>query len=140
MFFKSETEQLNSKTKWRRERDSNPRYPVRVYTLSRRAPSTTRPPLHCVTMQGRGEALPAGGERLPPSAALPFSFVQSMLRWPFGSIPTFRIASDRPFHCDDLPAMGVKCSFPSTCRRKRRFRGRALYNQHSVVCLNKNNY
>ncbi len=29
---------------WRRERDSNPRY-VTVYTLSRRAPSTTRTPL-----------------------------------------------------------------------------------------------
>jgi hypothetical protein len=29
---------------WRRERDSNPRY-VAVYTLSRRAPSTTRTPL-----------------------------------------------------------------------------------------------
>jgi hypothetical protein len=30
---------------WRRERDSNPRYAFDVYTLSRRAPSTTRPPL-----------------------------------------------------------------------------------------------
>ena len=29
----------------RRGRDSNPRYPFGVYTLSRRAPSTTRPPL-----------------------------------------------------------------------------------------------
>ena len=29
---------------WRRERDSNPRY-VAVYTISSRAPSTTRPPL-----------------------------------------------------------------------------------------------
>ena len=28
-----------------RGRDSNPRYPFEVYTLSRRAPSTTRPPL-----------------------------------------------------------------------------------------------
>jgi hypothetical protein len=27
---------------WRRERDSNPRYAIHVYTLSRRAPSTTR--------------------------------------------------------------------------------------------------
>src|SRR5690606_12572190 len=31
---------------WRRERDSNPRYGVTVHTLSRRAPSTTRSPLH----------------------------------------------------------------------------------------------
>ncbi len=30
---------------WRRGRDSNPRYGVTVYTLSRRAPSTARPPL-----------------------------------------------------------------------------------------------
>ncbi len=29
-----------------RGRDSNPRYPFGVYTLSRRAPSTTRPPLY----------------------------------------------------------------------------------------------
>ena len=31
--------------KWRSGRDSNPRYGFAVYTLSRRAPSTTRPPL-----------------------------------------------------------------------------------------------
>jgi hypothetical protein len=30
---------------WRRGRDSNPRYAFGVYTLSRRAPSTARPPL-----------------------------------------------------------------------------------------------
>ena len=30
---------------WRRERDLNPRYPFGVYTLSRGAPSTTRPSL-----------------------------------------------------------------------------------------------
>jgi hypothetical protein len=30
----------------RRLRDSNPRYPLEVYTLSRRAPSTTRTSLH----------------------------------------------------------------------------------------------
>ena len=31
--------------RWRRERDSNPRYAFDVYTLSRRAPSTARPSL-----------------------------------------------------------------------------------------------
>ena len=31
--------------KWRRGRDSNPRYAINVYTLSRRALSTTQPPL-----------------------------------------------------------------------------------------------
>ena len=32
-------------TDWRRGRDSNPRYAINVYTLSRRATSTTHPPL-----------------------------------------------------------------------------------------------
>ena len=35
-----------------RGRDSNPRYPFEVYTLSRRAPSTTRPPLSILTFKG----------------------------------------------------------------------------------------
>ena len=30
-------------TLWRRRRDSNPRYAINVYTLSRGAPSATRP-------------------------------------------------------------------------------------------------
>jgi hypothetical protein len=34
---------------WRRGRDSNPRYGITVYTLSRRAPSTTRTPLRFFT-------------------------------------------------------------------------------------------
>lgn len=38
-------------TAWRSGRDSNPRYAFDVYSLSRRAPSTTRPPLR---MPGRG--------------------------------------------------------------------------------------
>lgn len=33
------------RTVWRSGRDSNPRYGFAVYSLSRRAPSTTRPPL-----------------------------------------------------------------------------------------------
>src|SRR5690606_15087379 len=33
------------KIRWRTEGDSNPRYAMNVYTLSRRAPSTTRPPV-----------------------------------------------------------------------------------------------
>ena len=43
-------------TCWRRGRDSNPRYGVTVYTLSRRAPSTTRTPLqimYCNTLADR---------------------------------------------------------------------------------------
>ncbi len=38
---------------WRRERDSNPRYGITVYTLSRRAPSTTRPPLRKLYARSR---------------------------------------------------------------------------------------
>ena len=34
-----------SRTEWRTGRDSNPRDAINVYTLSRRAPSTTRPPV-----------------------------------------------------------------------------------------------
>ena len=33
----------NSQTVWRRRRDSNPRYAINVYSLSRGAPSATRP-------------------------------------------------------------------------------------------------
>jgi site-specific DNA recombinase len=39
---------------WRSGRDSNPRYAFDVYTLSRRAPSTTRPPLRAPCGCGRG--------------------------------------------------------------------------------------
>ena len=39
----------------RRERDSNPRYTFGVYTLSRRASSTTRAPLHRGTSQKRAQ-------------------------------------------------------------------------------------
>ena len=38
--------------KWRSGRDSNPRYGFAVYSLSRRAPSTTRPPLR-ISLEGR---------------------------------------------------------------------------------------
>src|SRR5690348_15595406 len=44
--------------RWRSGRDSNPRYGFAVYSLSRRAPSTTRPPLR---MPGRRKHL--GAER-----------------------------------------------------------------------------
>ena len=51
---------------WRRERDSNPRRAFDPYTLSRGAPSTTRPSLRCLESgchPGRG-----GQTFLPPSA------------------------------------------------------------------------
>src|SRR5688572_26676384 len=38
--------------RWRSGWDSNPRYAFGVYTLSRRAPSTTRPPLRMPEAQG----------------------------------------------------------------------------------------
>jgi hypothetical protein len=37
--------EISQNENWRRERDSNPRYPFGVCTLSRRVPSTTRPSL-----------------------------------------------------------------------------------------------
>ena len=45
-----------ARPKWRRGRDSNPRYGVTAHTLSRRAPSTARTPLlftgtHCILKQ-----------------------------------------------------------------------------------------
>ena len=45
------------RTSWRSGRDSNPRYAFGVYSLSRRAPSTTRPPLR---MRRKGCALALG--------------------------------------------------------------------------------
>ena len=41
--------------RWRSGRDSNPRYAFDVYSLSRRAPSTTRPPLRIAWKRGRLE-------------------------------------------------------------------------------------
>ncbi len=46
---------------WRRGWDSNPRYGISVYTLSRRAPSTARPPLQGLPRAARG--LRPGGSR-----------------------------------------------------------------------------
>jgi hypothetical protein len=42
--------------RWRSGRDSNPRYGFAVYSLSRRAPSTTRPPLRMSWKHGYLEA------------------------------------------------------------------------------------
>ena len=55
-------------TRWRSGRDSNPRYAFDVYSLSRRAPSTTRPPLR---MHWSGVASRAGaaGQGCPSRSA-----------------------------------------------------------------------
>src|ERR1700761_4374714 len=42
-------QQICAEDKWRRDRDSNPGY-LAVYTLSKRAPSATRPSLRSVTV------------------------------------------------------------------------------------------
>lgn len=44
-FRKNPKKSNGFKVQWRSGRDSNPRYGFAVYSLSRRAPSTTRPPL-----------------------------------------------------------------------------------------------
>jgi hypothetical protein len=50
----------------RREGDSNPRYPLGVHTLSRRAPSTTRSPLQNKTASGTE----TGGENTKKATGL----------------------------------------------------------------------
>ena len=56
----------------RREWDSNPRYPFGVYTLSRRAPSTTRTSLHYL---GRGTKI----RKISKRAMKPISKLKSSL-------------------------------------------------------------
>ena len=64
--------------RWRSRRDSNPRYGVTVYTLSRRAPSTTRPLLRmsvCANSaliergQARSDRAPLARVGLPRNSA-----------------------------------------------------------------------
>jgi hypothetical protein len=60
-FRKAISNQLDAEVKWRRERDSNPRYAFDVNTLSRRAPSTTRPPLRPTSGVWPGESIVSAG-------------------------------------------------------------------------------
>ena len=48
---------------WRRRRDSNPRYPFEVYTLSRRAPSTARTLLLFLIPSGKTRPQTISSER-----------------------------------------------------------------------------
>ena len=48
---------------WRRRRDSNPRYPFEVYTLSRRAPSTARTLLLFLIPSGKTRPQSISSER-----------------------------------------------------------------------------
>ena len=75
---------------WRRGRDSNPRYGITVYTLSRRAPSATRTPLQFVTsFRLHRKQHPCGA---PSSAsclacvALPLSTGQRLPTYPLGHL------------------------------------------------------
>lgn len=56
--------------KWRSGRDSNPRYAFDVYSLSRRAPSTTRPPLR-IALEGRPLAMKRGLRKRGRAGRLP---------------------------------------------------------------------
>ena len=76
-------------TIWRRERDSNPRYAINVYTLSRRAPSATRTPLrkpNCILLSPHALAEREG---LPGTSCT----------WPFGfaahSAVSFKFVPDK---------------------------------------------
>lgn len=85
---------------WRSGRDSNPRYAFDVYSLSRRAPSTTRPPLR---MLGKA-ASPSPTHALPQAA--PACHDVAMIRSPllpratrFAAalmVPLLSAASDSP--------------------------------------------
>ena len=50
---------------WRREWDSNPRYAVNVYTLSKRAPSAARPSLRGTAILPRDKPLPTDTHKFP---------------------------------------------------------------------------
>ena len=56
---------------WRTERDSNPRYAINVYSLSRGAPSATRPPVHRFGEPSARRAKPASWQALLASATCP---------------------------------------------------------------------
>src|SRR5690349_5311628 len=57
--------------RWRSGRDSNPRYGFAVYSLSRRAPSTTRPPLR-IPRKARALTRAGGlGKRRPACQSRP---------------------------------------------------------------------
>lgn len=57
--------------RWRSGRDSNPRYAFDVYSLSRRAPSTTRPPLRIALEGGSLSRGAAGGKRVCSFLCIP---------------------------------------------------------------------
>ncbi len=85
---------------WRRGRGSNPRY-VSVYTLSRRAPSTARPPLQNLKLRVRTP--PCGRGLLGPSMGLvpagspaatkiaPGDFVEPSIRFRIHTLPGVRL-------------------------------------------------
>ncbi len=56
---------------WRRERDSNPRWAFDPYTLSRGAPSTTRPSLRCQLLTHPVSGAPFGARYSAPPCASP---------------------------------------------------------------------
>jgi hypothetical protein len=77
-FRRSEKITLANSKNWRRERDSNPRWAFDPYTLSRGAPSTTRPSLRRAQMirtsPGAGKANDRAAQPIAVTAvSLPFS-------------------------------------------------------------------
>src|SRR6185369_4687116 len=71
---------------WRSGRDSNPRYGFAVYSLSRRAPSTTRPPLR-YRWKGAPVGKRSGSGNLPASSGSGSTGRQCSRRRLAGSLP-----------------------------------------------------
>src|SRR5687767_3418180 len=74
---------------WRRERDSNPRWAFDPYTLSRGAPSTTRPSLRRAQMIRTGREAGKANDR----AAQPIAVTAVSLPFSAGSSFSLRIRS-----------------------------------------------
>lgn len=81
---------------WRTEGDSNPRYAYHVYTLSRRAPSTARPPVLLrfpllrklrIRDSSRLRGRPASGQRKGDDMCAPFFACRAARPRPAGPVP-----------------------------------------------------
>ena len=87
--------ETSSGTEWRSGRDSTPRYAFGVYSLSRRAPSTTRPPLRTCLERAPLAAGHAAGKR--ENAGEPSEVVRRNLLAP--SVPPSRAAQPASAFC-----------------------------------------
>src|SRR5262245_64839710 len=74
---------LQPQTRWRREWDSNPRYPFGVHALSRRVPSAARPSLRT---RVRRETWRRGGDSNPRYGFWPYNGLANRRLQPLGHL------------------------------------------------------